>query len=147
MIQLRQVLEALRKAGLTATLKKSQLRHAAVQYLGFCVGQGKIWAIPDKVAALYEAPFPTFRGFWAWPITVVGVSSSSRTKRPPPPLTGITGQRQGNPVAQAIFEDLRTALCTNTILNAPLPNKPFLLYTDTSDVGLEAVLTQLLPET
>lgn len=30
----------------------------AVQYLGFCIGQGRIWAIADKVAALRGASVP-----------------------------------------------------------------------------------------
>lgn len=49
------------------------------------------------------------------------------------------------PLAQAAFEDLRTAHCTNMDLNAPLPQRLFLLYTDASDEGLGAVLTQQTP--
>lgn len=32
-----------------------------VQYLGFCIGQGKIWAVPDKVATLRDVPLPTLK--------------------------------------------------------------------------------------
>lgn len=35
---LKRVLEAFRKVGLTANLKKSKLRRTVVQYLGFCIG-------------------------------------------------------------------------------------------------------------
>lgn len=49
-------MEALREAGLTANLKKSQLGHMPVPYLGFCIQWSRIWAVPDKVAALREAP-------------------------------------------------------------------------------------------
>lgn len=45
------ILEALRQAGLAANLKKSKLGQKTVQYLGFCIRQGKFWAIPNKVAA------------------------------------------------------------------------------------------------
>lgn len=54
---LQQVLDALR-AGLMVNLKKRKLGQETVQYLGFCIGQGKIWAIPNNVATLWEVPLP-----------------------------------------------------------------------------------------
>lgn len=33
-------------------------------------------------------------------------------------------------------------MCDNTVINAPLPNRPFLLYMDASDAGFRAILTQ-----
>lgn len=46
------VLEVLRQIGLTANLKKTRLGQMSIQYLVFCIGQGRIWAVSDKVAAL-----------------------------------------------------------------------------------------------
>lgn len=45
------------------------------------------------------------------------------------------------------FENIRIALCTNAVLFAPLPNRPFChyLYTDASNIGVGAVLTQETP--
>lgn len=43
---------------------------------------------------------------------------------------------------RATFEDIRIALCTNVVLYAPLPNRPFCLYTDASNIGLKIVLMQ-----
>lgn len=58
LIHLRLVLEALRKLGLTANFKKSQLGQTAFQYLGFCISRGRTWAVPDKVPTLGDSLFP-----------------------------------------------------------------------------------------
>lgn len=50
-----------------------------------------------------------------------------------------------SPETRAAFQDLRMAICTDTVLYAPLPNRPFRLYADASNVGLGAVLTQETP--
>lgn len=49
------VLATLHQAGLVANQKKSSLGHQSVQYLGFNVGGGKVWAVQDKVEALAKA--------------------------------------------------------------------------------------------
>lgn len=49
------VFQALHKAGLTANQKKSHLSHISIQYLGFNIGQGRIWAVKDKVEVLAKA--------------------------------------------------------------------------------------------
>lgn len=48
----------LRLTGLTVNLKKSKLGQQTIQYLGFCIGQGKIWAVPNKMADLQEILLP-----------------------------------------------------------------------------------------
>lgn len=53
---LHSVLEA---ANLTINRKKSQLGHISVQYLGFNIGDGYIWAVQDKPEALARAITPT----------------------------------------------------------------------------------------
>lgn len=58
LVNIRRVIEALRKIGLTVNLKKSKIGQQTVQYLGFCIGQEKIWAIPDKVATVRDFPLP-----------------------------------------------------------------------------------------
>ncbi|CAM5105440.1 unnamed protein product [Natator depressus] len=46
--------------------------------------------------------------------------------------------------AEKAFMDLRTALCSNPVLIAPDFNKEFILQTDASEVGLGAVLLQMV---
>lgn len=51
----------------------------------------------------------------------------------------------GTQNTQKAFSDIRHALCQNAVLYEPLPNRCFCLYTDASDSGLGAVLTQETP--
>lgn len=46
----------------------------------------------------------------------------------------------------AAFNDLKEDLCRCPVLHAPLPDHPFVVYTDASDMGLAAVLAQKMPE-
>ncbi|CAM5086574.1 unnamed protein product [Natator depressus] len=46
--------------------------------------------------------------------------------------------------AEKAFMDLQTALCSNPVLIAPDFNKEFILQTDASEVGLGAVLSQMI---
>ncbi|CAM5100341.1 unnamed protein product [Eretmochelys imbricata] len=46
--------------------------------------------------------------------------------------------------AEDAFSDLRTTLCTDAILVAPDLGKEFILQTDASDVGMGAVLSQMV---
>lgn len=48
-----------------------------------------------------------------------------------------------NPECQTAFENLKNALCKAPILSYPLPNIPFILDTDASNVGIGAVLSQV----
>lgn len=52
---------------------------------------------------------------------------------------------QWTQTAKEAFDDIRTSLCTNAVLYAPLPNQPFRLYTDASNFDLGAVLAQDTP--
>lgn len=58
MTHLQQVLDTLRHTRLTINLKKNNLGQPMVQYLGFCISHGRIWAISNKVATLQEVPLP-----------------------------------------------------------------------------------------
>ena len=61
------------------------------------------------------------------------------------PLTSITGKKErykwSNQCQQA-FESLKDALCKAPLLSHPDFAKPFTIFTDASDVGVGAVLTQ-----
>lgn len=136
-------------------LKKSCLGQQEVQYLGFHIGHGRIWADPDRVAALRDAPLPStkkelqrFLGLANYyccfiPRFFAGTSSSTGM---------LVGKRKGNQPLEwggetkEAFNDIRQALCQNAVLYVPLPNRPFCLYIDASERGIGgAMLTQDAP--
>lgn len=55
---LRWVPQAHRQAGLTANQKEGHLGRTTVEYLGFKIGQGRVWALPGKVEAVGRAEPP-----------------------------------------------------------------------------------------
>ena len=64
------------------------------------------------------------------------------------PLSDLTGRGlpdklSWNKIHQEAFDNLRKSLKENTILIAPDYSKPFTLYTDASDRGVGAVLSQM----
>lgn len=148
MIHLQRVLDALQQAGLTVNLKKSKLGQ---QYLGFHIGHGRIWAGPDKMAALWDVPLPSTKKDLQHFLGLANYYRQfvTRFSARAGPLTDLLkGKGKGTrPVqwtqeAREAFHDVRNALGQNAVLYAPLPQHPFCLYTDASDRGLGAVLTQ-----
>lgn len=55
---LRQVLQALKRAGLKANPQKSRLGFQELKYLGYLVGNGHLKPLPDKVLLLEKHPRP-----------------------------------------------------------------------------------------
>lgn len=65
-------------------------------------------------------------------------------------LTKGKGKRQQpmicSPAATTAFQQLKQALFTYPVLHTPLPDCPFVMYTDSSNAGLGAMLTQHTPQ-
>lgn len=144
---LHRVLQALRQTRLMVNLKKSKIGQDSVQYLSFHIGKGKIWAGSDKVAALRELQLcgtrkelQQFLGLANYYCRFIPCFSSRA-------LTDLPSSQRlpWSPEATAAFNDIQTALCTNVVLYAPLPHRPFQLYTDASNMCLGAVLTKMGP--
>ncbi len=58
MLHLREVLRALREAGLTANLKKCGIGRVEVRYLGFHLGHGQVHPQINKTAAIATCQKP-----------------------------------------------------------------------------------------
>lgn len=126
-----------------------------MQQLGFCIGQGCNWAIADKVAALKKASAPWTKKEFQQFLGLANyyrcfVPQFSTLTAPLMDLLQVWGKGMKEVVwsekAQTAFQCLKNALCANTILNTLLPNLPFALCTDASDVGLGAVVAQNTPK-
>ncbi|CAM5154394.1 unnamed protein product [Natator depressus] len=144
-------LDTLRRAGLTANPAKCAIGLAQAKYLGYIVGRGMVKPQLNKLEAIQNWPrLNRKKQVWAF----LGVVGYYRRFIPhfatrASPLTDLIKARgpdmvKWTDVAEKAFMDLQTALCSNPMLIAPDFNKEFILQTDASEVGLGAVLSQMV---
>ncbi len=149
MVHLREVLRALRGAGLTANPKKCAVGRVEVRYLGFHLGHGQVRPQIDKTAAIAACPRPKtkkevrqFLGLAGYYRRFIPDYSELTS-----PLTDLAKKEVPDTVpwterCQQVFTQVKAALCGGPLLHSPDFSLPFLLQTDASDRGLGAVLTQ-----
>ena len=149
LFHLQRVLEQLGRAGLTANPKKCQFGMLQCVYLGHVVGNGVVKLEVGKLEAVQKFPRPTskrqVRGF-------LGLTGYYRKFIPnyaalALPLTDLTrknapSQVQWSEVCETAFQQLKGLLCQSPILWAPDFTREFVLQTDASERGVEAVLGQ-----
>ena len=137
LVQVKDVLWRLKEAGLTINPQKCAVAQQEVQYLGYVIGGGAIKPQVGKVSAILESPVPTTKRQVRSFLGVIG-----RYRRFVPhfstragPLIDLT--RKAAPVrvvwsdqCSKAFEDLRTCLTKDPILQSPDFSQPFLVQTD-----------------
>lgn len=146
---LQQVLQRIQAAGLTINPHKCAVAQREVAYLGYIIGFGKIKPQLGKVEAIHSFPVPTtkrkvksFLGLVGWYRKFVphfadrSVALNDLTKASAPNKVRWTEE------CDRAFQDLKDAVCTQSVLHSPDFDKPFTLQTDASGVGLGAVLLQ-----
>ncbi|KAJ8392388.1 hypothetical protein AAFF_G00075130 [Aldrovandia affinis] len=123
-----EVFAAIHQAGLRLNPKKCRLFRRETAFLGHVVSAGGVATDPAKITAVRDWPPPTnisdLRSF-------LGLASYYRRY----PYVW------DDPCAQT-FNALRTAVITAPVLAYPDANRPFILDTDASNVGVGAVLSQ-----
>lgn len=151
---LRQVLQALDRAGLRANPQKSKLGFQELKYLGYLIGKGCLKPLPDKVLLLEHHPRPVmkkhlrqflgFVGYYSRFIpdfaSLAGALTDCLTKTAPDPI-------QWTASSKAAFNSLRKSLSGSPVLHNPDFSRPFELATDASGTGLGAVLSQHIGNT
>ena len=146
---IRTVFERVRAAGLTINPSKCIFGFESVDFVGHHVGGSALNAMSDKVAQIQKAVRPQtkkqIRSF-------LGLSSYYRKFVPnfaaiAVPLTDATRKGAPNQVMwteamQNAFDTLKQRLSSTPILQLPDWNKPFVVRSDASDIGIGAVLLQ-----
>ena len=150
MDHLRDVLERLRRAGLTIKVKKCQFARSHCTYLGHVVGSGEVRPDSAKVEAVKNFPVPRtkrdvriFLGLSGYYRRMIPDYSTIAT-----PLTDLTTKAAPTYVVWTTkcndaFQKLKQRLCNEPVLRTPDFHRQFYLQTDASDVGVGAVLSQL----
>ena len=146
----RQVLERLRDAGLTANTSKCQFAENKLLVLGHLLENGRIYPDEGKVKAVLEWPIPRTKtqlksflglaGFFRQYISHFATTAF--------PLTELV--KKGSPerlkwtkTQQEAFDGLRRALTSKPVLRPPDMTKDFQLWVDSSRVAGSAILMQL----
>jgi transposase InsO family protein len=153
---LEQLFKRLNEHGVSLNAKKCVIGGGSVKYLGYQVGSGKVAPVEAKVQAFKKIPTPKtkkeLRSF-------LGAMSFYRRFVPyfaeiASPLTDLLkGGKRGDislswdNTCQQAFEKLKESLTSKPVLKAPEFEKCFEIYTDASDYGIAAVLTQLEHDT
>lgn len=144
---LEDVLEKLRAAGITLNPKKAQVAETCISLLGFTINSGRVSPNPDKLEAILEYPAPTdvstlrrFLGMVNYYRQFIGGCAALQA-----PLTQLLRKSvrwSWGPEQDAAFSQLSKALADTADLKLPDLNRPFVIQTDASDLGLGAVLLQ-----
>ena len=151
------VFAKLREAGLTLKPSKCEFLKSRITYLGHIVSKDGIETDPKKISAVLQWPKPTtvtqvrkFLGFTNYYRKFL--HNYAKIAKPLHLLT--SGDNANKKRSKIIWSDdceeafeLLKKLCSNTpVLAYPNYQRRFKLYTDASDGGLGAVLTQVSEE-
>uniref|UniRef100_A0A8C6VTB1 Gypsy retrotransposon integrase-like protein 1 n=1 Tax=Nothobranchius furzeri TaxID=105023 RepID=A0A8C6VTB1_NOTFU len=145
---LKEVLRCIKAAGLTINPQKCCLAQKQVEYLGFVIGHGKLRPQVGKMEAIRSFPIPTtkkkvksFLGLVGWYRKFIPHFADRSAVLHD--LTKVAVPRKVNWTAECdhAFTNLE-AINEHTVLQTPDFDKPFILQTDASGVGLGGVLLQ-----
>lgn len=154
---LQKVLQKLKAAGLTLNKEKCVFGRSELKYLGYIVDEDGLRVNPEKVTAILNYPRPRnvtevkrFIGLASWYRRFVPDFATKMA-----PLNELTkGGRKGhkNPpwewgeTQDLAFRQIKMHLVEAPLLTCPDFNRPFLVQTDASTVGLGAVISQIFEE-
>lgn len=144
---LAKVLTLIKESGLTINLKKCKFARKELQYLGFKITQNGLEADDSKIQAVKDFKIPKSARQLA---SFLGLCSYYRNFIPSfseiaEPLYILRRQRTKfcwSSETQDAFEKLKNALIQAPVLGHPDPQKPFIIHTDSSAVGVGAVMSQ-----
>ena len=142
-----EVLQAIESAGLKLKLSKCSFAKPSVDFLGFTVSAAGLAPNMTKVEAIREFPTPQnltelrrFLGMTSYYRRFI--SGFSDIAGPLHRLTHKGARFDWDKNCQNAFEQLKEQLLSAPVLAFPDLNGDYILYTDASDVGVGAVLTQ-----
>lgn len=147
------VFKKLRDVDLQLNREKCSFGGSSVRYLGHFIGNGKVYADPDRVKAIHDMPHPTdktsLRSF-------IGTLNQFKDFIPNlreilRPLDKMTSQKkevkfEWTEEAQEAFELGKKALTSDSFLVIFDPHKEHILECDASDYALSGILKQVEEE-
>ena len=144
---LSKVLQKIKAAGLEINRDKCEFCCPQVHYLGFLVNENGLQTDPDKIDPIIKYPVPSNVKDLR---RCLGLASWYRQFLPnyatlASPLTVLLKKKQHwiwEEEQQFAFQEIKRCLSETPVLACPNFEIPFVLQTDASNTGLDAVLTQ-----
>ena len=150
-VQVRDVLQCLRKACLTAKPSKCVVGSLETHFLGYLIGNGRIKPELVKVKAVLEYPRPvtkkdvqSFLGLCGYyrrfvpNFSQVAACLTELTRKKAPIVVAWTTD------CEHAFLELKHILSSDTVLRTPDYSLPFIVQTDASEFGIGVVLSQIV---
>lgn len=147
----REVLQRIEAAGLTINPDKMQVCCQSLKFLGHIISPGQCRPDEEKVRAVLDYPRPsTVKQLQAF----LGLAGYYRSFIPhfsltAHPLTNLLKKNepwQWQECQEQAFTALKQALAQDAVTSLPDLNRPFVVETDASGIGIAAVLLQAGPE-
>lgn len=146
-VHLRDVLHRIAEAGLTINPSKVQLCKQSLKFLGHVISPGKCQPDPEKVRAVEEYPTPTsvkqlqaFLGLVGYYRTFI--PRFSDIAKPLTTLLKKNAPWRWDQPQRGAFKSLKSWLTEEAVVALPDLNRPFIIETDASGIGIAAVLLQ-----
>ena len=150
LLDLKEVLERVRAAGLTVKRKKCQFGMNECLYLGHLVGSGKVRPEQVKMQAVWEFKRPKTKTHVQAFLGLTGYYRKfiHQCAMLAAPLTDLIRKMAPvgvvwTPECEDSFGKLKEALCSSPVLASPQLDQEFMLQTDASERGVGAVLSQI----
>lgn len=144
---LKEIARRLNESGLTISIEKSRFCMRKLTYLGYVIDENGVQPDPDKISAVNNYPTPKtvkdvrrLIGLAGWYRRFIPNFSTITA-----PLTDLTkkGKRfEWGESAEAAMQTIKQILVSAPVLANPDYDKPFIIQSDASDVGMGAVLVQ-----
>lgn len=144
---LRDVLGKLKAAGITLNPSKAQICSSQVSLLGYKVERGQVSPDPGKLQAILEFPAPKDVSGVRRFLGMVGyyrqfIPACVRLQEPLTKLLRKNAPWEWGEAQERSFRRLSQSIADTASLKLPDVNKPFVIQTDASDLGIGAVLLQ-----
>ncbi|GFT65282.1 retrovirus-related Pol polyprotein from transposon opus [Trichonephila clavipes] len=143
------ILTKLSELNFSVNLKKCAFGKTQIKYLGHIIGSGKREADPEKTAVINNLPVPKTKKDFR---SVLGLCNYYREYIPKYSelvysLTELTKKRVPDSIPwtekhDSSFHLLKKALVEAPSLYFPVPDKPYTIHSDASQIGIAAFLSQ-----
>ena len=148
---LTEVLDRLKQSGLRLKRNKCRFLAPAVEYLGYKIDRYGLHALPDKIAAIVDAPHPTnvqeLRAFLGL-VQYYGrfIKQLSTITYPLNRLLGKGSPWNWDQACKKAFQNLKAQLASTQVLAHYDMKLPLRLDCDASAYGVGAVLSHIFPD-